>query len=424
MTIETAALERDLASCLLLDESILGRLRFDPAELSDPPSRDIIEAALTLREIGERVDRVSVKLWLEDHGRKYVDPRVDDTLWTPKANQMLHDRLQLRRVRIELQRALVCCESGSVDATRERVAAIAVARENIGDDSSRPLGALALAAADAALNPDESTRLHLGLGGLQNALGGMGVGDMCIVGADTGIGKSSLALSMAMGMERRQRVGIISCEDPEGIWGARGLAAMTGVSSLRMLTGMSAKNSDDQAALNAFKAAPQNPAVDVDFKVGRPLSDVLAGMRRRAAGGARLIIVDYLQAILSETPSAPRKDQIREIAARIKGQAQTLGVGLVALSQLSRPEKGKPKREPSKYDLKECGDLENMAEIILLMWAGNTDTEINLKVEKSKWGCRQRLHNLRRNGSGTLVEVDHSHDEPPGFESSRGRVMQ
>ena len=65
-----------------------------------------------------------------------------------------------------------------------------------------------------------------------------------------------------------------------------------------------------------------------------------------------------------------------------------------------------------------------MAEIILLMWAGNTDTEINLKVEKSKWGCRQRLHNLRRNGSGTLVEVDHSHDEPPGFESSRGRVMQ
>lgn len=413
--LDSVLLEREFVASAFFSPEILDRLRLPPAEFMDPPARVVLTAQLAMREAGEEIEPTTLRIRVAEMGGHYPE-EIDATipgLWSKTADKRLHDLAELRRTRDALLHALASCESGNLDATRARCGEIAKARDSADRVCVFGLGDLADQAAKDALEPDDSKRLHLGVKCINDSLGGMGVGDMVIVGADTGVGKSSYALISAFGMSEKVPVGIVSCEDPQGIWGARAAANYSGVSSLRLLSGSAAKSFADCEALVKLISDPKYPSILVDFQIGKPLSDVLASMRRMAAMGARILIIDYVQAILSDTPAAPRKDQIREIASRIKGQAQSLQVGVMLLSQLSRPEKSKAAgREPTMFDLKECGDLENMAEVILLLWVSSDDNSVvQVKIEKSKWGAVQRLHRLRRDKSGTLVEYPEAHHD-------------
>ncbi len=413
--LNSTRLEREFASAVYFEPHLLDGLRISPDEFSDPDAATVVRGQLACREAGEMVEPISVRLRVEASGGKYPET-VDytpDSVWTDRAWRALHGKAELRRTRAALKLALESCESGSVDGTRGHCEALGEARDASGEAGPVPLMEAGRRAAESALSAEATQRVNLGLPGVNNAVGGAGVGDMIVIGADTGVGKSSLALAMALGMEKHHVVGIVSCEDGEGVWGSRAAGSVTGVSSLRMVTGMARESTDDSRRLAAFVAKTPEKRIFIDFKIGRPTSDVLASIRRLARLGAKVIFVDYLQAILSETPSSPRKDQVRDIQVRLKGQTHALGVTLVLLSQLSRPAKGNENREPGKHDLKDCGDIENASEIILLLWPSPQGGVINLKVEKSKWGTRLKNHVLHRAKSGALVEgSDVDRDEP------------
>jgi replicative DNA helicase len=147
--------------------------------------------------------------------------------------------------------------------------------------------------------------------------------------------------------------------------------------------------------------------VHLEIQIGKNETEICAAMRRLVhRHGARVVFVDYIQTILSSHPNAPRRDQVRDMAARLKGQAAALEVPLVLVSQLSRPEIGLQVREPTIHSLKETGDLENSAEIILLLWRPDAKdhSAISVKIGKSKWGARKRLFQFVRDRAGVLAE--------------------
>lgn len=248
-----------------------------------------------------------------------------------------------------------------------------------------------------------------GIDHLDEQLASLDPGTMMVVGAATGVGKSSTCLAMAMGQAGLNvPVGIVSLEDARRIWGARAAGKWSGISPLRMRqkSGPDKLKPDDYAKLGQLPEHCPDPPVYIEDPIGGSEDDVCAAMRRLVhRHGVRVLYVDYVQAIRSTSQSSGRHHQVREIASRLKAQAYALGVPLVLVSQIRRREQGS-QAEPNMHDLKESGDLENGAEIILLLWLPDSKRRdfVAGKVEKSKWGCSKPLLSLVRGPDGSLRE--------------------
>ena len=103
---------------------------------------------------------------------------------------------------------------------------------------------------------------------------------------------------------------------------------------------------------------------------------------------ADLIIVDYLQLIDPDRKYGNRASEVGEISKSLKGLAMELGVPIVVLSQLNRLSEARETKEPSMAELRESGDIEQDASVVLLLWNLSEDerNRKGLKIEKSRQG--------------------------------------
>lgn len=255
----------------------------------------------------------------------------------------------------------------------------------------------------AAVDEDRRARVEAGnrrtgFRLLDSAVGNLRPKTMTVVGGTTGSGKSSLLLAMAMNQARRGvHVGIVSCEDAEAVWGERVYAHITD----RVIDGVS----DVQADEAGREAARLQ--LHFAFELGRPLNDVLRAIRHLVRKhGCQVVYVDYLQAI-GDPQKTDRRHFIANAAARIKAQCQELGATLVLASQVSRPSKEKPFGEVYTSDLKESGDVENMAEVVVLLWKnGDKDNSRTLgKIAKVKWSSARPRFEVQRSAAGSITGV-------------------
>ena len=99
--------------------------------------------------------------------------------------------------------------------------------------------------------------------------------------------------------------------------------------------------------------------------------DIVLAMQRHMTRhpDTGLIIVDYLQNVDCERhPNESRHRQISSIMRYFRGAAKRLGIPIMVVSQLSRPQRRDGKFRPaSRYDLKESGDIETNSDMILLI---------------------------------------------------------
>lgn len=281
------------------------------------------------------------------------------------------------------------------------------------DENSHGVMTAHQAAKSALMYATDSTRAQMARTGftrLDEALGGMPPGTMHTVGGRTGSGKSSLLLAIALRQSRAGlRVGIVSCEDAEWIWGARVIASLRDVNPKKFF-----KVPVDDAVIGLALLGVEEArsyGVHFAFTIGRPVKHVLEAVSRLVKREqCNVIMVDYLQAILAK--GQERYTARTDAAQEIKGLCHQLGVPLVISSQLKRPENGNPFRPPTSNDLKDSGDIENMSDSIVLMWQANDDEHAPTlgKVSKVKWSDDRPRFRLERNPvTGAVVNLV----EPP-----------
>ena len=100
----------------------------------------------------------------------------------------------------------------------------------------------------------------------------------------------------------------------------------------------------------------------------RYLNNIKAEARRlKRKGGLSLLIVDYLGLIKTNLKFGLRQQEIAHITGELKALAKELDIPVILLSQLSRLPKGTTPREPQLEDLRESGDIEQDAVIVLLL---------------------------------------------------------
>ena len=97
--------------------------------------------------------------------------------------------------------------------------------------------------------------------------------------------------------------------------------------------------------------------------------DVRSKARRLAASGPLdLLIVDYLQLLISDSTARNRVDEVARISRQLKLLARELGCPILALSQLSRAVETRPSKVPQLSDLRDSGSLEQDADIVVFIY--------------------------------------------------------
>ncbi len=105
--------------------------------------------------------------------------------------------------------------------------------------------------------------------------------------------------------------------------------------------------------------------------------------------GFDVIVIDYLQLIRSDTfYRGNRVAEVGAISKAIKALAMELQIPIILLSQLNRASEGRETREPSMSELRESGDIEQDASVIILLWNMSEDdrSKKGCKIEKNRQG--------------------------------------
>lgn len=208
-------------------------------------------------------------------------------------------------------------------------------------------------------------------------------GDLIVLGGYPSAGKTLLAAQFAYEMATAQckRVGIFSLETSDRKLYDR---VATYAADLDFDAVKSARLSDSELDTVAALGA-RDDRVQLDVI---PVSGV-SPMDIRAVSLSRrydVIFIDYLQ--LLNSSGRDRYEKITNISLALKQLGRDTGITVVALSQLSRPEKGR-RSAPTLASLRESGQIEQDADIVMLLYLEdeeNPSGNRTLNVAKNKDG--------------------------------------
>lgn len=208
-----------------------------------------------------------------------------------------------------------------------------------------------------------------GFGKLDKLLGGFQKSDLIVLAARPGVGKTSLALNIAVNAAKRygQRVAFFSLEMSSEQLVQRLLSAETGINQQKLRLGEIAD--DEWPILMEAAGVLSETLLFIDDTPAMSALELRTKARRlQAEHGLDMLIVDYLQLMRSDARSENRVQEISYISRALKSLARELEVPLIALSQLSRAVEARSDHKPVLSDLRESGAIEQDADIVMFIY--------------------------------------------------------
>jgi len=227
--------------------------------------------------------------------------------------------------------------------------------------------------AELADNPDAGTGLMTGYPDLDRMTSGFQPGDLVILAARPGQGKTALALNIAEDVAVRQGlpVAVFSMEMGAEQLGVRLIGSLGRIDQTHLRTG--ALTDEEWPRLTEAVERLRNVPLHIEDSAGLTMNDLRSQARRlhRQCGGKLgLIVVDYLQ--LMTTSAGMEKENrataVGELSRGLKLLAKELRCPVIALSQLSRKVEERADKRPMMSDLRESGALEQDADTILFIY--------------------------------------------------------
>jgi len=202
--------------------------------------------------------------------------------------------------------------------------------------------------------------------------GGLRPGQLVAVGARTSHGKTAFGISnIALACARAGfRVAIITLEMTEDELAARYLSAISAIPVMTLIQG--AIPADDMRRYVAAAAEASRADVQIFTPRQKSLANIVRIIRQSVRRNqSEIIFVDYLQLIRHEDGKLTRVEAVTEITATLKNLATELKIPIVILGQLNRTADG---IQPRSAHFRECGSIEQDADIALLLWRPDDET--------------------------------------------------
>ena len=382
----SAQAEQAVIGSMLIDPrcipEVLDKLKADEFYLKS--NRDIYETVYAMFAYGQTIDPVTVLDQMKVRGvyEEKLDSYMAEVMrMTPTSANVLEyaaivrDRALLRRLgeTADEINKMVGEGSGEADALLEaaerKIYALRQGR-NVG--GLLPISGIVQNVFDnlseAAASGNKIPGIPTGLADLDRMILGLNKSELILVAARPGMGKTSIALNMALhaALNEHKTVAIFSLEMSREQLVMRLLSRAALIPSQNLLTGQLS----DQQWRDVSDAAQALSATDIriDDNPTLTVSDMNAQCRRVANLG--LVVIDYLQLMQSAGSghtwsNESRTQAVSDISRMLKIMAKELNVPVICLSQLSRANESRQDKRPMLSDLRESGAIEQDADVVI-----------------------------------------------------------
>lgn len=231
--------------------------------------------------------------------------------------------------------------------------------------------------ASAAERGDRLSGLSTGFYRLDGKLGGLHNGDLTIVAARPGMGKTSFVLDVAQNVAQREilprhGVAVFSCEMPKEQIAMRMMCSRGRVDLGKYRQGFLSDR--DWTNLTSATAELRDLPIYVDDSSSPTVLELRGKLRRLMAEkqnqGVKIVlaVVDYIQLMTGHGTN--REQEVSSISRGLKRLAKELRIPVIALSQLNRAveTRGSKDKRPGLADLRESGAIEQDADNIIFIY--------------------------------------------------------
>ena len=282
------------------------------------------------------------------------------------------------------------------EVTERRTSEDYVVLEELLQPTMDEIDAIAMAGGQAAGVPT-------GFADLDNLTNGLHPGQMIIVAARPGIGKSTLALDIARhaAVKHHKTAVIFSLEMSKTEITMRLLSAEAGIRLSQMRSGT--MNEQDWQKIVRRMTEISDAPLFIDDSPNMTMMEIRAKARRlKQRNDLKLIVVDYLQLMTSGKRVESRQQEVSEFSRQMKLLAKELEVPVIAISQLNRGPEQRTDKRPMLSDLRESGSLEQDADMVILVHRPDA-----WEADDPRAGEADLIIAKHRNGPTTTVAVAH-----------------
>jgi len=407
--------EAAVLSAAMLDPSALDKVvELKPEHFYSEAHRRIYEACLELRQSGSPVDVVQVASYLKDRqrlaqvgGMPYLGQILDAAPVVANVGaygRVIHEKYRIRQLILACQR--VSAQGyGDYGEPQSFIDGAEQAIYNIARTSSKQsveklIEVMKKSFArlnDAVARGGKITGVSTGFERFDRQTAGLHEGDLSIIAARPGMGKTSFVLNLAANIAKPRHnelandpnnrwdepgVGcvVFSLEMPREQLANRLICAEAKVDVSKMRTG--ALGASDWNKLTMAASTLGSLPIWIDDSPGLSLLELRAKVRRLQSeydthdeNGKKIrklgcVIIDYLQLMKGRDGVNSREQEISEISRGLKGLAKELELPVIALSQLNRAveTRSEKSKRPLISDLRESGAIEQDADNIIFIY--------------------------------------------------------
>ena len=395
---------RTMPSALEAEASLLGTLMVYPnaartameeglaeEDFYADANRRIFHAVHTLYQEGSVVDLTTVSTRLMDTGQldtvggfDYLTRLTDASVTSANTKnyvELIHDKAVMRRMIETAQKIAEDGFEGQTDldeyldeAEREILRISRNRRTTEFKNAAEVFGGVVNRIQMLSKNSSSITGLKTGFHELDRLTHGFQKGDLIILAARPSMGKTAVALNLALQAAEHNRnagaIAIFSLEMPSEQLGLRLLSAKSRILSDKLKTGQNLTN-QEWNAINEAATDLKGLKIFMDDSSIIKTSEIFSKCHRlKAEHGLSLVLIDYIQLITGSSSGrdVSRQQEVSDISRNLKALARELEVPVIALSQLSRSVESRENKRPMLSDLRESGAIEQDADMVMMLY--------------------------------------------------------
>ncbi len=413
--------EKSVLAGMLLDAQAVDRVRefVDSKDFYLPAHQTIFSTIIELSRRGTPADLITVSDFLRAQemlaqigGTEYLSTLIDSISHTANITayaKMVREKAVYRHI---IQAGTSMIEDAMGGGTGDLNVMLDKVEKSVFEIAQKNLGEAVVPIRDIVRDAFKSiqerferksqiTGTPTGFYGFDRLTAGLQKSDLIILAARPSMGKTALALNMAVHMAIRENVptAVFSLEMSKEQLVQRMLCMESRVDGQRLKAGM-LKDEDWPRLTHAASLLSEAPLF-IDDTPGLSNFEMRAKCRRLSKQhGLGCVIVDYLQLMRVKGRIESREREIAEISMGLKALAKELSIPVIALSQLNRSLETRTDKRPVMSDLRESGSIEQDADIITFLYRDDvyhpdTDTP----------GVAEIIVAKHRNGPTGLVKL-------------------
>ena len=414
--------EQSVLGSILIDSrcvnDVIGLVR--PEDFYLQTNRDIFETVYEMFSYSQVIDPVTVLDKMRERGvydeqssTKYIMELMEITPTAANVKQyaqIVHDKALLRNLSEAATDIINTVYEGTgsaqdmLEAAEKKIYAL---RRGNTNESLEHVGTILLKVFDRLTELSESgseiSGISTGLRDLDKFISGLNKTDLMLLAARPGMGKTSMALNIALSVAKKypkRTVAFFSLEMSKQQLVTRLISNESFIDNKKLTTGR--LTVDEWSKIGIASAALSQTDLRVDDNPSITVAEMNAKCRR--IDDLALVVIDYLQLMTSAGTKSyggeNRQQVVSDISRSLKIMAKELNVPVLCLSQLSRANESRQDKRPMLSDLRESGAIEQDADEVLFLYR-----EDYYNKETEKQNVAECIVAKNRHGETGTVEL-------------------